>query len=159
MIAIITNSPLEVASSKKLRTVVISEINKNYNKLHSVIDIGSCWGGLARKITRECHGKQVVAVERMPQPAFISKFLDLFSFCNSKTVWGDAIKYIKKSDGFDIGTAYLCSNMMKKLEKYRKKFKVLIVLDFPLPNTKPTRTRKLQFDHLGQHYLYIYENL
>ena len=158
MIAAMTKTSPEVASGKELRNIVVSEINKNYKNLHSVIDIGSCWGGLARKIARECPGKNVVAVERMPSPAFISTIKDLFSFCNSKTIWGEAIKYIKKSNGFDIGTAYLYPDMMKKLEKHLNKFKVLIVLDFPLPNTKPTRTQKLHHDHLGQHNLYIYEN-
>jgi hypothetical protein len=115
-IIIVTNASPEVPSVKKLRNVVISEINSHYNDLHTVIDIGSCYGGLARKIARECPGKNVVAVERMPSPAFISTIKDLFSSCNSKTVCGDAIKYIKKSNGFDIGTAYLFPSMMKEIE-------------------------------------------
>jgi tRNA A22 N-methylase len=147
----------QVPSSKRLREAVIREINENFPGEKKVIDIGSCYGGLARKIAKECPGTEVVAVERMLLPSTVSKISDFALRRNSKTYWANAFDYIEKSEGFDIGVAYLLTPMMARLEKYKNKFKVLILLDFPLPNTKETRKVKLHRDYLGQHWMYIYE--
>ena len=159
-ICLIFHLPPMVPSSKKMRNAIINEINKNYRSMKTVIDIGSCYGGLARRIARECNEKLVIAVERMICPAIISKTSDFFcdiKMKKSKTILSNAFKFIKKSDGFDIGVAYLFPTVMKQLEELKHKFKVLIILDFSLPNSKPNKKIKLHEDRLGQHWMYIYE--
>lgn len=147
----------QVPSGRKLREAVVAEINENFPDAKTIIDIGSCYGGLARKIAKARPGAKVVAVERMLLAALISKSADRILRSESKTLWADAFGYMEKSEGFDVGVAYLLTPMMPRLEKLRHKFKTLIVLDFPLPNTKPSREVELHRDVLGQHWLYIYE--
>ena len=125
--------------------------------MKTVADIGSCYGGLARRIARECPNKNVIALERMPCPMIISKVGDLFSK-KSKTKWADAFEFIEKSKGYDIGVAYLLPPQMWRVEKLAHKFKVLLILDFPLPNRKSTRAIKLHKTDRMQHMLYVYEN-
>ncbi len=159
LISRIFNVAPEVPSSRRLRNAVINEIKNNYADKKSVIDIGSCYGGLARKIARNFRNMDVTGVEKMPMPCLVSKMADAWCIGvpNSKTRFGDAFKFIKKSDGFDIGVTYLLRPMMGQVEELRDKFDVLIVMDFPLPNIEPTRKIKLHFDLLGQHWLYVYE--
>lgn len=150
--------PPMVPSSHRLRNAVISEINKNFSQMRTVLDVGSCYGGMARRIANECPNKDVTAVEKMLHPVMISRMWNLFTHKHYKTIWGDAFEYIKKSDGFDIGISYLLPPVMGKLEAMRNKFKALIVLDFPLPNAKYTRKIELHHDLLGKHLMFVYEN-
>ncbi|MCL2331783.1 MAG: hypothetical protein FWC61_04575 [Proteobacteria bacterium] len=149
----------EVPSSAHLRAAVISEIRKHYSDAKTVLDIGSCYGGMARIIARNFPKMRVLGTERMPLPFTFSKIARIF--WREKNVnfrFGDAFRFIKKSDGYDIGTAYLLTPMMPRVESVADKFRVLLVLDFPLPNRRPTRKFKLHKDLLGQHWLYVYEN-
>jgi hypothetical protein len=148
-----------IPSSHYLRQAVVTEINTHYKQLVSVLDIGSGYGGLARQISRECPEKSVVAVEKMLFTALCSKMIDRVSRTTSRTIRRDAFDYIEESPGFDIGVAYLFPSMMPAVATVRHKFKVLIVLDFPLPYVTPSRKVKLHKDTFtsAQHWLYIYE--
>ncbi|MCL1902045.1 MAG: class I SAM-dependent methyltransferase [Alphaproteobacteria bacterium] len=149
----------EVPSCKRSRDAVLGEIARNYSDMQSVLDIGCCYGGLARKIAARFPKMSVVGIECMPMPYVVAQMSKVF--CprrNIRFVFGDAFRFIKKSDGFDIGIAYLLTPMMRQVEEVADKFKVLLVLDFPLPGRVPARVTKLHKDMLGQHVLYVYEN-
>ena len=153
-------------SQRKMRKAVANEITKHYGNAKTVLDIGSGWGGMARGIARILPGARVIGIEKFLLPFSYSFIIwILFGPRNARFFMGDAFKFINREKGkgngnydFDIGIAYLLTPMMPKVEKVMDKFKVLITLDFPLPNASATRTIKLHKDHLGQHYLYVYEN-
>ncbi|MCL1902046.1 MAG: tRNA (guanine-N(7)-)-methyltransferase [Alphaproteobacteria bacterium] len=157
-----TRAP-EVASPAKLRAAVIKEIAEHYGDYKTVLEIGSCYGGFARAIALANPDKTVDGVEIMPAPFMISKFMKLFRGPkNMNFKFGDAVKFINKSDGYDIGVTWLTTPVMKCIEPVADRFKVLLVLDFPLPGRAPTRVIKLhpvenKLLRLNSHHmLYIY---
>ncbi len=152
--------PPEVPSARLSRQAVINEIKKYYSDKKSLVDIGSGWGGLVFGLAREFPKMFITGVEMMPQPFIVSVISKFFKrIRNAKIVFGDAVKYVRKNKHFDICVAYQLTSVMGRIEKLKDKFDVMLVLDFPLPNTVPTRSIKLHKDMLGQHYLYIYENI
>ncbi|MCL2538674.1 MAG: class I SAM-dependent methyltransferase [Alphaproteobacteria bacterium] len=154
---IIRSAP-EVPSSRRLRDAVAAEIRKNYPDAKTAIDVGSGWGGMARRVAREFPKMKVTGAELMPL-AFICSWIAraVFGPRNCRFVLGDAVKFIKKSKGFDIGICYSGTGLMRAVAPVKNKFKIIIALDFPLPDAKPTRTIQLHKDTLGQHVLYVYE--
>ncbi len=129
-----------VPSNQVLRQYVIDQILTKYPKSKNICEIGSGFGGLARDIARKCN-KSVYALENMPFSAFISKTADIFTHCkNNRTIWCDAFKFLDNTNiNFDIAIAYLGPKLTPKLYKYKDKIKVLISLDFEIPDIKPKR--------------------
>jgi len=127
-----------VPSSRALRDAVIKEIKNHYPSMKTVCDIGSGYGGLARRIAHECD-MRVVALENMTLPALMSKIADKIVRTNSKTIWKDAFKYISESGGFDIAVAYLGPGVNKRLVEVGDKVRVLITLDVPVPGLAAVR--------------------
>jgi hypothetical protein len=145
-------------SYRLLRRAVISQM-KMYPMAKSAIDIGGGWGGMAKAIGRSFPKMSVCGVEKRFWVSVWSR-LSLF-FTGPKNVVltrGDAIEFLKKSDGFDIGIVYLMPAVMKRVEEASDKCRVLLVLDFPLPNRTPTKIIPLYRGFLlGRHRLFVYE--
>lgn len=151
-----------VPSTWRLRRAVVNEIRMNFPNMHTVIDIGSGYGGLARLIARRCK-MDVVGVENMPFAATVSKIKDCITFSRNKTIWCDAFKYLENCDGIDIGVAYMGPGFNEELYKYADKFQVLITLVMPADGMDATRIVTLPRGHtrygrhLYPHKLYIYD--
>jgi hypothetical protein len=128
-----------VPSNKDLRNAVIKEIKTHYPNIKTACDIGSGYGGLARKISGEFN-IQVWALENMPFSAFVSKIMDIITHSKSKTVLCDAFEYIKKSDGFDIAIAYLGPSVNPRLTEIKNKTRVLVTMDVPVKGLNAVRT-------------------
>ena len=129
-----------VPSAKCSRQITLREIKKLYPDAKNIIEIGSGFGAFAQQIARNTNAN-VIGLENMPWCAFVSKILDIFCFKKNKTIFCDAFEYFEHTDKtFDIAIAYLGPKLTPKLLKYKNKIQVLIVLDFPLPDYKPTRT-------------------
>lgn len=148
--------PPPVPSAKRLRNAVVQEIQSEFPNAKTLLDIGSGWGGMTRKISRQFPDIKVTGIELMPTPYIYSVVAGMF-FKNIKYVFGDTFKFLENKK-FDIGVAYLLTRTMPEVEKHLSNFDILLVLDFPLPNNKPYKTIKLYKDYLGQHWLYVYKN-
>ena len=153
----------EIPSSGRLRAAIVNEIKSHYKNAKTVIDIGACYGGMARNVALNFPKMQVHGIEKMPVPYLISRILKFFRGPkNMRLHFGDGMKFLKKSEKFDIGVAWLLTCMMGKVETVSDRVGVLLVLDFPLPNRKPTRVVNLHTVMIRrreyQHKLYIYEN-
>ena len=153
----IRNSAPVFPSSRKLRKIVACEIRKNYKNSKNILDIGSGFGGLARKIACENPHHRIYAVEQIYLLVAISRLSNIFSRRKVKFLHADVFEFIKKSRKFDIGVAYLFPPMMPQIEKIRTEFDVLIILDFPLPNVKFSRKIEINKGKLSQRIIYIYE--
>ncbi|MDR2269087.1 MAG: hypothetical protein LBD94_02785 [Rickettsiales bacterium] len=156
------NAP-EIPSSAKLRAAIVREIAENYPDAKTVLDIGACYGGMARAVAVKFPDKKVFGIEIMPAPYLVSRILKFFRGPkNMGLIFGDGMKFVEKSDGFDIGITWLLSPMMGRVEKISGKFGVMLVLDFKLPNKTPTRVIKLHATGARAsapfHILYVYEN-
>lgn len=150
----------QLPSERKLRDAVVSEIRKHYPDARTAIDIGSGWGGMARRIAREFPNMRVVGVELMPLAFACSRLARLFlGPRNCRFVMGDAIKYAAraKNKQFDIAVCYSGDRLMKAVAPLAGRFKVVLSLDFPMPGKKAARVIKLHKDRLGQHMLYVYK--
>ena len=148
--------PPPVPSVKKLRDSVVKQIMIEIPDAKTILDVGSGWGGMTRRIAKEFPCAKVSGVEIMPTPYVYSIIMGAF-FKNIKYFFGDAYKFLKNKK-FDVGVAYLLTSAMKNVEKYKSNFKFLFILDFPLPKTSPYKKIKLHKDFLGQHWLYVYKN-
>jgi len=154
----------EVPSDHRLRTAALDQITQYYPNAKTVLDIGCCYGGLSHLVAKRFPKMNVTGVECMPIPYAIAKLSRMIRGPkNCGFVFGDAFKFIKGGDKpgvrkFDIGLAYLLPPVMPKVEEVSNHFKVLLVMDFPLPNQKPTRVIKLHKNFMGPHTLYVYEN-
>lgn len=147
--AFLHKQPPMVASNNALRAIVADQINKYYPNAKRICEIGSGFGGLARYVSRHTNAK-VVGVENMPFSAFVSWVLGVFG--KSSTVWGDAFGYLRNTrEPFDIGIAYLGPKLTPMLKDYGDKIRVLISLDFKMPNMKPVRTIDLGYGNTVYH--------
>lgn len=151
-----------VPSDKRLRAAVVREISAHYPNMKTACEAGSGYGGLARKIAREC-GVRVTALEKTTVAALVSKIADIITRSNSRTVWRDAFEYIEESDGFDIAVAYMGPEATRRLAGMKGKFRVLITLDFPVAGLAAKRAIDLKngWTRYGRkkypHKLFIYE--
>ncbi|MCL2737641.1 MAG: class I SAM-dependent methyltransferase [Alphaproteobacteria bacterium] len=151
--------PPKVPSQKKMRNVIMAEIHKNFPDAKTIIDIGSGWGGMAMRAAREFPHADAVGIELMPLPfccATVSRCL--LGPKNCRFAFGNAVRFIKDKK-FDIAVCYSGPELMKAIEPHRDNFKVVLSIDFPLPNIAPSRTVTLHKDRMGQHVLYVYEAL
>ncbi|MCL1892502.1 MAG: class I SAM-dependent methyltransferase [Alphaproteobacteria bacterium] len=144
-----------LASQNKLREAALQQIARDSSDAKTIIDIGSGWGGLAREIARRFPNARVYGAELFPMPYLYSKLRGIF-FKNTKFVLGNAFKFMKNQN-FDIGITYLLPEQMAQVQEYHKHFKMLIVIDFPLPDAQPVRKIKLHRDILGQHWIFVYD--
>jgi len=146
-----------LASGNKLRDAVIQQILCDSPNAKTIIDIGSGWGGLTREIARKFSNAQVFGAELFPMPYLYSWLRSIF-FKNTKFIYGDAFKLLKNTNqNFDIGITYLLPEQMAEVRPFMKRFKTLIAIDFPLPDVVPSRKIKLHKDHLGQHWIFVYQ--
>lgn len=145
-----------VPSVQKLRTAVSDAIATDMGNVKSIVDIGSGWGGMTRVVARRFPSASVTGIEILPLPFVYSRIAGMF-VKNAKIKFGDAFKYLENKK-FDVGITYLLTPEMIQVKKIMSHFKILYVLDFPLPGVNPIRKIKLHKDFLGQHYLYIYKN-
>lgn len=151
-----------VPSTHRLRMAVINEIRTNFPDMHTAVDIGSGYGGMARMIGRKCK-MNVVSLENMPFAATVSKIKDRITFSRNKTVWCDAFDYLTQNGKFDIAVAYMGPGFNEDLHKYTDHFDVLITLVIPADKLTPTRVITLPrgYTRYGlkkyPHRLYVYD--
>ncbi len=151
-----------VASSRCHKRAVVAQIKRFYPNAKNVVEVGSGLGGLARYVARHTNAN-VHALENMPACVCISKIFDWVWPTKSETIWCDAFEWLgKKENKYDVAIAYLEPVLTKKLVKYKKNIKVLISLNFEIPELKPVRVVKLKgFVLYGfkiySHRLYVYE--
>ncbi|MBD5388904.1 hypothetical protein HDR63_01455 [bacterium] len=153
-----------VPSIRHLRRAVIREIQTHYPDLRTAVEIGSGYGGLARKIARRCN-MHVDALENMPVSALISRVGDLFCRGRCRTHWVDAFKYLARCAPVDVAVTYLGPNAHDQVAAYGDKFRVLITMDIPVTNRTPVRvvdvghgyTRYGNHGFRVPHRLFIYE--
>jgi hypothetical protein len=146
-----------VHSGHRLRKAIADYIANEYPDAKTVMDIGSGWGTMVRAVAKRFPNAAVTGVEIMPVPYLYSIIRCAF-VKNTKIFFGNVFKYLKKTDKkFNIGITYLLTTEMKDVEKFLMRFDVLLVLDFCLPDVKPTEKIKLHKDILGQHRLYVYK--
>jgi SAM-dependent methyltransferase len=146
-----------VPSGGKMRDAVALEIRQNFPDGRTIIDVGSGLGGMAVFLGRRFPKSNVIGIELKPLPfcfARISSFLRGPKNC--RFIFGDAARFVKDKK-FDIAVCYSGPKLMQAIEPHKNKFKAVLSIDFPLPNTKPSRTTVLHKDRLGQHKLYVYE--
>lgn len=151
-----------VSSARALRRAVVAEILAHYPDMKTACDIGSGFGGLARKMSRKCN-LRVDALENMPLPVAVSWAADKLTRANCRTIWCDAFAHIQRAGKYDIAVAYLGPNTNKRLATLRGRVRVLISLAVPVPGLRAvrevaigsgyTRYGKLRFPHK----IFIYE--
>ncbi|MDL2295853.1 class I SAM-dependent methyltransferase [Lachnospiraceae bacterium OttesenSCG-928-E19] len=136
---------------------VVKQIQEIFPDAKTILDIGSGWGTMVRTVAKKNRNAQVVGVEILFLPYVYSIIRSVF-VRNAKFVRGDAFKYINKDNKkFDIGITYLLTPEMRNVQKVLSHFDVLISVDFPLPDIKPTHKIKIHRDFLAQHWLYVYK--
>ncbi|MDR0727194.1 MAG: class I SAM-dependent methyltransferase [Rickettsiales bacterium] len=157
MVGFYKNMAPEVPASKKLRQGVAAQIKKDMVDVKSILDIGSGWGTMVKTVARAFPKASVTGIEIMPLPFVYSSIRCLLNK-NVKIVLGNAFKVLKKkNEKFDVAIAYLLTPEMKNVEGFLSGFKILIAVDFPLPDVKESEKIKLHKDRFGQHYLYVYK--
>ena len=157
------HQPPFVPSVNKLRKAAVEYIVEFYPNAKNIVEIGSGYGGFAREVAKNTNAN-VIGIENMPMAALVSFCADLFSKTKSKTVWCDAFDYLDKTDiCFDVGLAYLGPDLTPELKKFSKKIKVLISLDFEIPELNPVKVIDLKCGYTiynrvrYPHKLFIYE--
>ena len=195
--------PPQLPSQRQLRNAAVEQIRANYHNMRTVIDIGSGWGGLCRRVAREFPNMRVTGVELMPLTFIWSRVAKaILGPRNCRFVFGDVIKYLMSSRTprsgdpgsgrnrgldnvqnneyfdapkgnrvphnfasqnlrddtmFDIAVCYSGTSLMAAIAPLAGQFRVIVSIDFPLPDRAPARTVELHKDRLGQHVLYVYE--
>lgn len=159
----VRHQPPFVPANKKLQRAVVDEILSHYGNAATVCEIGAGHGGLARYIARHCNVR-VVALENMPFAASVSKVLGIFCRGRCKTIWCDAFEWLDNAtEPADIAVAYLGPKLTPRLASYGDKVKVLLSLDFEIPNMRPVRVIDVCDGHTiygGKKYphrLFVYE--
>jgi hypothetical protein len=111
---------------------------------------------MAMRIAREFPNANVIGIELMPMPFCCSRMARmLWGPKNCRFFFGDAARFVKDKK-FDIAVCYSGTPLMKAIAPHKDNFKAVVALDFPLPDTRATRTTELHKDYLGQHVLYVY---
>ncbi len=156
MIGMFKNIAPAVSAGRRQRAAIVDFIASEFPDAKTIVDIGSGWGAVVDDISKQLPGTAVIGLEIMPISYLYSEIRCAFRK-NAKFIFGDAFKFLNGSDKkFDIGITYLLSSEMRDVKKILSRFKVLIALDFPLPDVKPYKKIKLHHDRFAQHYLYIY---
>lgn len=152
-----------VGASRLHKRAVSKYINDNYPDAKNIVECGSGHGSLARYVARKTN-TNVIGLENGPFCIFLSRFFSLFSRANFKTINTDMFKYLDNTQNtFDIAIAYLGPTVTPLLQKYDKKIKVLISLNFEVPNLKPVQVVDLKKGFVlyqnkkYPHKLFIYE--
>lgn len=157
LIAVFYKVAPAVSAGIKKQKAVISVIKTFFPNAKSIIDIGSGWGKLVNSMAFEFPKAKIIGIEIFILP-YIYSLLKSGNLKNLKFIRADAFKYLDNyPDKFDIGISYLLNSEMQNVENFVNKFKVLIAIDFPLPNINPKEKIKLHKDKHAQHYLYIYK--
>ena len=152
-----------VGASRVQQKAVAKYINDNYPNTRNIVECGSGHGCLARYIARKTN-TNVIGLENAPFCVFLSRFFSLFSRAKFQTINTDMFEYLDNTKNkFDIAIAYLNPTFTPLLQKYDKKIKVLISLNFEIPNLKPVRIVDLKRGFVLYNYkkyphkLFIYE--
>ncbi len=152
-----------VGATDRHKKAVVKYISEHYPNAKNIVECGSGHGGLARYVARKTNAN-VVGLENMPFCVFMSRFYSLFSCANFKTVKTDMFEYLDNTKNkFDVAIAYLGPKVVPLLQKYNKKIKVLISLDFEIPELKPIDVVDLKRGYTiynrkkYPHKLFIYE--
>jgi hypothetical protein len=112
---------------------------------------------MVRAVSKNFPNARVVGIEMMPSPFVFSSIKCVFNK-NIKIVFGNAFRVLRdKGRGFDVGIAYLLTPEMKNVENLLSRFKILLAVDFPLPDVRAAEEVKLHRDMFGQHWLYVYK--
>lgn len=147
-----------VSAGRKKRDAIVKYIADEFGDVKTVLDIGSGWGRVVRDVARKFPNATVTGVEIMPSPYIVSK-IRCMNIRNVKLIRGDAFELlVDPKQKFDVGIAYLLHMEMDDVQKFLSSFKVLIAVDFPLPDVRPTKKIKIYRDRHADHYLYIYRS-
>lgn len=144
-------------SSRSLRRVIVQTL-AGYGGIATVTDLGSGWGGLARRIARAHPDRMVVAVEHSRVPLLVSRIAS-----------GPAIVPNLRHEKADIyavplrsGEAYVCYLSGEGMTRLRKSFErdlprggVLISAAFAMPGWTPTLIHTAT--DLFRSRVYVYE--
>lgn len=128
-----------ISTSRHCRTAIVRAINDFYPHARTVCEIGSGYGGLARKIARNC-AVDVIALENMPFCAMVSRAFDRITGLRCRTIWCDAFDYLSRTERFDVAIAYMGPSINNRVAAMRDSFKVLILVDVPADDITPTHT-------------------
>jgi len=155
---ILRNIAPSISAGPKSRNAVIKQIQQEFPNAKTILDIGSGWGTLACNIAKKFPDAKVSGIEIMYAPFVFSAIRSWF-YKNVKFVRTDAFKYLNKtSDKFDVGVTFLLSCEMVDVKKLLSRFKILIAVDFALPeDIKPYKIIKLNRGLTKQHWLYVYK--
>ncbi len=114
-------------------------------------------GFLSKQIAKTNKNIKVIGFEHFITPFIYSKINNMF-VKNVKIKRENFFNYLDKSDKkFDIGVAYLYPDLIARLEKYKHKFDIIILLDFNFKNTIESKKIKLNKNLLGQHNMFVYD--
>ena len=141
----------------------VMEVLADYAHLGSVVELGSGWGGLTRRIARHYPLANVVGVERSPVPWLASVLLQLPVLPAPGTPRGPRYRLadIRKLSVCDrtVYIGYLSRPLMtgvrNAFERDMPTGGVLISAAFAMPGWTPTRT--LQAGDLYRTPVYVYE--
>ncbi|MDR2413202.1 MAG: methyltransferase domain-containing protein [Rickettsiales bacterium] len=147
-----------VSCGYRQRAAVARQIAAEIPNTKTILDIGSGYGAMVRTLAKSLPNAKIIGAEIMPTPWIYSATRHIF-VKNARFVFGDAFKFLRKSNrNFDVGITYLLHSQMRELQEFLPRFKILIAVDFPLPDVKPYKKLKLHRDRFAQHWMYVYKS-
>ncbi|MDA3808727.1 MAG: hypothetical protein PF518_00215 [Spirochaetaceae bacterium] len=145
-------------SSEKER-MKVTEILNRYPELLRATDLGSGWGGLARKIRRQCPDLEIQAIEKSPIPYVISRLLSFITNSTSIIYRNCDIDDIPLRN-YEAYITYLSGPAMKTLrthfEKDHPRKGILISIAFAMPGWTPVYVEYIETMFHSPIYLYEY---
>lgn len=157
VITVATRTAPAVSAGKQKTAAVVKQIQKEIPNVKNILDIGSGWGNMVCAVAKQFPNANITGIEMMPTP-YLRSLINTKFFKNIKIVFGDAFKYLNKTNKkFDVGISYLLTPEMRDVKKYLSRFKILLSVDFPLPDVEPTEKIKIYHDGRIQHWLYVYK--
>jgi hypothetical protein len=143
-------------SSRSLRRLV-TDVLREYAEVPTVVDLGSGWGGLARRVARSLPQRRVVAIEHSRVPLLVSRMVSGRVYSNLEHNRADI--YELPLSG---GTAYVCYLSGPGMRRLRESFErelprggLLLSAAFAVPGWTPARVFHAR--DLFRTPLYIYE--
>jgi len=144
-------------SSPSVRRLVV-DILRDYDEIRTITDLGSGWGGLARRVARALRDREVIAVECSRIPLLVSRIVAGVSVLGNLRHDRADIHTIRLSGG----NAYICYLSGPSMRRLRERFErdlprggVLLSAAFAMPGWTPTRVERAA--DLFRSPVYVYE--
>ena len=144
-------------SSRRMRGAIIAAIDR-YGSGRHIIDLGSGWGGLARRIARAHPDQQVMAVEHSLVPLLFSRIASVFwlvpNLRHHRTDF-DALTLTSETIHVTYISGHAMQRLRRQFERDQPRNGVLISCAFAMPGWTPARTVVVRgFMHTP---IYVYE--